>query len=588
MSTRARVRAPELVGRGWLNTDGPIALRELRGRFVLLDFWTFCCVNCLHVLDELRPLEEKYADELVVVGVHSPKFVHEADPVALAQAVERYSVHHPVLDDPELVTWQAYTARAWPTLVLVDPEGYIVGHYAGEGHAHAIEALLEELVAEHRERGTLQPGDSPYVAPVVEPTDLRFPAKAVPLPDGRALVADAGHNQVVELSAEGDVVRRFDGFREPNGLCLLPSGVAAEVGYDVVVADTVHHQLRGIALATGEVTVLAGDGQQWFQGDGVARLSSPWDVAWWQERVWVAMAGIHQLWTFDPRTGEVAVAAGTTNEGLLDGPLAEAWFAQTSGLAPDGDRLWLADSETSSLRWLEAGELHTAVGAGLFDFGFRDGPAAQALLQHPLGVTVLPDGSVAVCDTYNGAVRRFDPATGAMTTLAADLAEPSGAYVDPSPAAGAPAQLVVVESGAHRLTRIALGAAGEVTDGFAHSTQRPVTEVAASIELVVAFTPPPGQKVDDRFGPSSQLVVEATPPSLIREGDGRGTELTRTIVLDPQVGEGVLHVAARAASCDADGGEGAACRMHQQDWGVPVRVSDEGELRLDLPLGGAT
>jgi thiol-disulfide isomerase/thioredoxin len=587
VSTHPRVRAPELVGRAWLNTDGALSLRDLRGRFVLLDFWTFCCVNCLHVIDELRPLEERFADELVVVGVHSPKFVHEADPVALAQAVERYSVHHAVLDDPELVTWQAYTARAWPTLVLVDPEGYVVAQYAGEGHLHAIEALLGELVEQHRARGTLQPGDSPYVAPPVVPSDLRFPAKAVPLPGGGSLVADAGHDEVVELSAEGGVVRRLGGFREPNGLCLLPPEVAVEVGYDVVVADTAHHQLRGIALATGEVRVLAGDGTQYFEGDGTTRLSSPWDVTWWHDRVWVAMAGIHQLWTFDPRTGAVEVAAGTTNEGLLDGPVADAWFAQTSGLAPDGDRLWLADSETSSLRWVETAAdgdalaVHTAVGTGLFDFGFRDGPAEQALLQHPLGVSVLPDGSLAVCDTYNGAVRRFDPSSGEVTTLAGDLAEPSGAYVEG-------VLLVVVESGAHRLTRVPLGAAGVRTDGFAHRTQRPVTDVAASLELVVSFEPPPGQKVDDRFGPPSQLVVGATPPALIRSGDGRGTDLTRTLELDPQVGEGVLHVAARAASCDVAGGEGAACRMHQQDWGVPVRVGADGDVRLVLPLGGAT
>ena len=576
-----RVRAPELAGRGWLNTDGPLSLKDLRGRFVLLDFWTFCCVNCLHVLDELRPVEEKYADELVVIGVHSPKFVHEADPVALAQAVERYAVHHPVLDDPELVTWQAYTARAWPTLVLVDPDGYVVAQYAGEGHAHAIDALLDELTEEHRQRGTLQPGDSPYVPPTIEPTDLRFPAKAVLLDGGRVLVADAGHDEVVELAEDGQgVLRRFGGFREPNGLCLLPSEVAAEVGYDVVVADTVNHQLRGLALDTGAVSVLAGDGTQWMQGDGTERLSSPWDVAWWQDRVWVAMAGIHQLWTFDPRTGTVEVAAGTTNEGLLDGPASEAWFAQTSGLAPAGDRLWIADSETSSLRWVAADGVRTAVGTGLFDFGFRDGSADQALLQHPLGVTALPDGSVAVCDTYNGAVRRFDPATAAMSTLATGLAEPSGAFVDGG-------HLVVVESGAHRLTRIPLGTAATTTDGFAHTTQRPVTEVAASLELVVAFEPPPGQKVDDRFGPPSQLVVEATPPALIRDGGGRGTDLTRTITLDPNVGEGVLHVAARAASCDEDGGEGAACRMHQQDWGVPVRIGATGEAALVLPLGGS-
>ncbi|HEU4511719.1 MAG TPA: NHL domain-containing thioredoxin family protein [Nocardioidaceae bacterium] len=591
---RPRVRAPELRGRGWLNTDRPLTLADLRGRFVVADFWTFCCVNCLHVLDELRPLEERYDGELVVIGVHSPKFVHEADPEALKAAVERYEVAHPVLDDPDLETWQAYTARAWPTLVLIDPEGYVVAQYAGEGHEHAIDALIAELREEHLAKGTLQPGDSPYVAPAPEPRDLRFPAKAIRLAAGGFLVADAGHHQLVELAADGEsVVRRIgsgsrgnaDGeeprFNEPNGLAALPADVAAQVGYDVVVADTVNHLLRGVDLTTGATRTVAGNGRQWMQGEGTTSLSSPWDVVWWQGRVWVAMAGIHQLWTFDPVTGEVAVAAGTTNEGLLDGPLPDAWFAQTSGLAVDGDRLWIADSETSSLRYLSDGAVHTVVGKGLFDFGFQDGPADAALLQHPLGVTVLPDGSVAVSDTYNGAIRRYDPATGTLSTVATDLAEPSGALVDGE-------HLVVVESAAHRLTRVALGQAAQPA-GFSHTTQRPVTEVAAGeLELVVSFEPPPGQKVDDRFGPSTQLLVTATPPALLKDGEGRTTDLTRTLVIDPAVGDGVLHIAARAASCDAHGGEGAACHMHQQDWGVPVRVTPGGDRRLVLPLSGRT
>jgi thiol-disulfide isomerase/thioredoxin len=587
VSRRPRVRAPELRGRGWLNTSGPLSLAGLRGRFVLLDFWAFCCVNCLHVLEELRPLEDKYAGELVVVGVHSPKFLHEADPDALAAAVQRYRVQHPVLDDPELVTWQAYTARAWPTLVLVDPEGYVVAQYAGEGHGHAVDALLAELREEHRTKGTLQRGDSPYVPPVPQAGDLSFPAKAIALAGGGFLVADAGHATLVELDRDAEtVVRRIgsgrrglvDGhpqeacFDEPNGLCRLPEEVAAEVGYDVVVADTGNHALRGVRLADGHVRTLAGPvtGRQ-----PAASLSSPWDVAWWRDRVWVAVAGVHQLWTFDPHTGGSVAAAGTTNEGLRDAPLAEAWLAQTSGLAAAGDRLWLADSETSSLRYVEDGAVHTSVGTGLFDFGFRDGPAAQALMQHPLGVTALPDGSVAVCDTYNGAVRRF--AGGELTTLATGLAEPSGAVLDGE-------HLVVVESAAHRLTRIPL--AGLVrADGFEHSTQRPVTEVAAGeLELVVSFEPPPGQKVDDRFGPPSQLLVSATPAALVTGGDGRGTDLTRLVRIDPQVGEGVLHVAARAASCDEHEGQGAACHLHQQDWGIPVRVVDGGSRRLELPL----
>ncbi|HEU5043130.1 MAG TPA: NHL domain-containing thioredoxin family protein [Nocardioidaceae bacterium] len=588
-----RVRAPELTGRGWLNTGGKsYSVADLRGRFLLLDFWSFCCVNCLHVLDELRPLEEKYGDELVIVGVHSPKFVHEADPDALAAAVSRYDVRHPVLDDPDLTTWQAYTARAWPTLVLVDPEGYVVAQYSGEGHLHAIDALLAELREEHLARGTLQPGDSPYVPRDPEPGDLRFPAKAIRLPDNGILVADAGHHQLVELAEDADtVVRRIgsgdrgrdDGgpekasFNEPNGLCLLPDEVAARVGYHVVVADTVNHALRGVDLASGEVRTVAGDGRQWYQGAGTGSLSSPWDVAWWRDRVWVAMAGIHQLWTFDPVAGAVEVTAGTTNEGLVDAALPEAWFAQTSGLAADGDTLWLADSETSSLRRVQDGAVHTAVGRGLFDFGFRDGTTEVALLQHPLGVTVLPDATIAVCDTYNGAVRRFDPSPGTLSTLAIGLAEPSGALLDGE-------HLLVVESAAHRLTRIPL-AGGARAAGDAHTTQRPVTEVApGELEIAVEFTPPAGQKVDERYGPTSQLFVTATPPALVTSGDGRGTELTRTVRLDRQVGDGVLHIAARAASCDAEGGEGAACHMHQQDWGVPIRIIEGGTRRLVLPL----
>jgi thiol-disulfide isomerase/thioredoxin len=591
------VRAPELKGRGWLNIgDQDLSLADFRGRFLLLDFWTSGCINCLHVLDELRPLEEKYGDALVIAGVHSPKFAHEGEARAVRAAVERYEVTHPVLDDPELVTWQNYTVRAWPTLVLVDPNGYIVAQYSGEGHAHALDAQLAELIAQHEAAGTLTRGRSPYRAPTPEPTELRFPAKVIALPDGHLLVADAGHHSLVELAGDATtVVRRIgsgargltDGpageatFSEPNGLALLPPQVAGQVGYDVVVADTVNHALRGVSLQTGEVQTLAGTGKQWMGGDGTAALSSPWDVAWWQDRVWIAMAGVHQLWTFDPVTKTTEVAAGTTNEGLRDGSKDQAWFAQTSGLAADGDRLWLADSEVSALRWVDT-EVHTAIGTGLFDFGLRDGKADDALLQHPLGVTVLPDGSIAIADTYNGAVRRYDPAQQILETMATGLAEPSGAVVVGN-------ELLVVESAAHRLTRIPLGASATV-DEFSTRTQRPPTQVAGgAVTLEVMFTPPPGQKLDDRYGPSTRLLVSSTPAELLREGAGDSTDLTRRLVIDERVGDGVLHVAVQAASCDDSAEvEFPACHLHRQDWGVPVQVSAQGADRLDLVLSGPT
>ncbi|GLW68485.1 hypothetical protein Kpho02_07840 [Kitasatospora phosalacinea] len=604
MTSRARVRAPELVGKGgWLNTGGKdLSLVDFRGKIVIADFWTFCCINCLHVLDELRELEEKHRDTVVIVGVHSPKFVHEADHRAVVDAVARYEVHHPVLDDPELVTWKQYAVRAWPTLVVIDPEGYVVAQHAGEGHAHAIAKLVEELEAEHAAKGTLRRGDGPYVAPEPQAGDLRFPGKAVWLPDGHYLVADSGHHALVELDADGErVVRRIgdgvrglvDGaeprFSEPQGLALVPEGL--DLGYDVVVADTVNHALRGVRLADGSVTTLAGTGKQWWQGSptaGPARgvdLSSPWDVAFFDGRVWIAMAGVHQLWSFDPATGTVEVAAGTTNEGLVDGPADQAWFAQPSGLAvsADGERLWVADSETSALRWVSRGthEVRTAVGTGLFDFGHRDGAAEQALLQHPLGVTVLPDGSVAVSDTYNHALRRYDPASGEVSTLATDLREPSGAVV-------VDGDIVVVESARHRLTRLRLPEEAVRVEAVAHRTQRAATEVApGALQLDVVFSAPTGQKLDERYGPSTRLLVSSTPPELLVSGAGADSALSRELVLSAEVAEGVLHVSAMAASCDDDPEvEYPACHVHQQDWGVPVKLVAGGASRLPLVLAG--
>jgi thiol-disulfide isomerase/thioredoxin len=596
-----RVRAPELRGRAWLNTGGrEIKLTDLRGKIVLLDFWTFCCINCLHVLDELRPLEEKYGNALVIIGVHSPKFEHERDPDALAAAVERYGVAHPVLDDPQLSTWDQYAAKAWPTLTVVDPEGYIVASMAGEGHADGLVRLLDELIATHEARGTLHRGGGPYVPSTPPETALRFPAKAIVTPAGTLLVSDSSHHSIVEFDGE-TVLRRIgtgergraDGitpsFSEPNGLCPLPAAVAAEVGYDLVVADTVNHLLRGVTLKTGAAVTIAGTGNPWrsrsdTEGDAlVLDLSSPWDLAWYEGRLIIAMAGIHQLWWFDPIANRAGVYAGTTVEALRDGGLDQVFMAQPSGLSvsADGTTLWIADSESSALRYVRDGEMGTAVGQGLFDFGHADGPAAQALLQHPLGVCALPDGSVLVADTYNGAVRRYDPVSDAVTTIAMDLGEPSDIVV-------AGDTVVVVESGAHRLSALAPGILGAevLAPGTRHRTERPPTRLAPGpVRLDIIFTPAPGQKLDESLGPSTRLQVSASPPDLLAAGEGTGTDLSRDLVIAEGVKRGVLQVVAQAATCDGDV-EHAACHLTRQDWGVPIVVAPDGADRLPLILRG--
>lgn len=591
-----RVRAPELKGRGWLNTGGKaLTLADLRGKILILDFWTFCCINCLHVLDELRPIEEKYGDAIVVIGVHSPKFEHERDPVALAAAVERYGVHHPVVDDGDMHVWQQYAAKAWPTLAVVDPEGYLVASMAGEGHAEGLSRLIDELITKHEASGTLHRGDGPYVPPPAPEGLLRFPGKVVELPGGNLLVSDSARHSLVELTPDGEsLVRRIgsgvrgEPFSEPQGLVLLPPAVAEVAGYDVVVADTVHHQLRGFSTATGEVTLVAGSGRPWRSAvddhahDALAAdLSSPWDLAWFDDKVIIAMAGIHQLWWFDPIKRTVGVYAGTTVEALRDGPIPDVWMAQPSGLSvsPDQRRLWIADSETSALRYVEAGVMHTAVGQGLFDFGHVDGPAAEALFQHPLGVAALADGSVLVADTYNGAVRRFDQVSSEVSTVDSGLAEPSDVL------ALADGTVVVVESAAHRLTRLAPGVVKRV-DGERHKTERPPSHLApGEVTLDVIFTPAPGQKLDSQFGSPVRLVVSASPAELLLAGEGTTTDLSRKIVLNPDVTKGVLQVVAQAATCDVDA-EFGACHLTRQDWGVPIVIDPDGPDRLPLILRG--
>ncbi|BAS15609.1 NHL repeat-containing protein 2 [Arthrobacter sp. Hiyo8] len=416
---------------------------------------------------------------------------------------------------------------------------------------------------------------------------------------------------------------------------MLPSSLAWQLGYEAVVADTVNHRLRGVTLSSGYVQTVAGNGVQRLLDAGPARvtesgagvwaehpdggpadfaadaldvgvlgvgtgvsLSSPWDVVWSEklQRVVIAMAGTHQIFAFEPLSGEVSILAGSGLEGLLDGPAEEAWFAQPSGLAVDADdNIWVADSETSALRRLVVGEsgvtVESAVGKGLFDFGFRDGEATEARLQHPLGVTVLPDGSVAIADTYNGAVRRYDPAAKAVSTLARGLAEPSDVVVV-YPEGGEPL-LVVVESNKHQLVLVPIPKEAQQVDEGASQTQRPKSPVApGNVELTVRFTAPTGQKLDDRWGDPTQLKISSTPPELLLSGGGTSVGLLRTVELSADVPEGILHITARAAACDGPETEDgeipdhAACHLYQQDWGIPVVLQADGDSELVLDLRG--
>jgi hypothetical protein len=508
-------------------------------------------------------------------------------------------------------TWQAYGVRAWPTLVLLDTVGAVAATFSGEGHGHAIRATIESLVAGAEAAGTLRRGPDVFVPLAAATSAYLQPGKATvvgaagPIAGATLLVSDTGRHSLAlaPIEAPNDPVARIgsgergllDGpadvarFNEPYGHAVLPRHIAERVGYDVVVADSGNHALRGVRLSDLQVTTVAGTGEQWMQGDPAegsarkTRLSTPWDVASVDGIVYVAMAGEHRIWAFDPVAGTVRVHAGTTNEGLVDGPLGASWFAQPSAILVDGDSLWVVDAETSALRRVTPAAVETRIGKGLFDFGHVDGPAVSALLQHPLGAALLPDGSVLIADAYNAALRRYDPTKGQVSTVARDLAEPSDVVALPGEDA-----VLVVESAAGRITRMPIDA-GTTVAGDALRTVRPALRIAPG-ELVVevVFNPPPGEKRDDRYGPSTHLVVGSTPAEVLVAGAGAGPDLVRTVTISDAVGGGVLHVAAKGASCDDVTGpdEHGACHIHQQDWGIPVEIAPDGARRVTLPLSG--
>ena len=430
----APVRAPEIdrPATTWFNVAGPMNLADLRGRFVILDFWTFCCINCLHILPMLRRIEETFPEEVVVIGVHTPKFFAEREADNVAAAIARYDIRHPVVHDPNMTIWREYAVRAWPTLVFLDPGGYVIGHASGEPDPDRLLQAVEDLVSQGREQGALEPRLTQLVAPVAVGENLSFPGKIKALHGGGWAVADAGHNQIVLLDDAGGIRQRI-GSGEPG----FADGPAEEASFEapqglisdascIYVADTSNHSIRAVDRGTGTVTTLAGTGKRGAilgvpSPAGITALASPWDLELLDGRLLFANAGSHQLGVFDLADGTVARLAGTGAEALVDGDACdEAVLAQPSGLALDeeGNRLFFADSETSSIRVLDLQSLTvtTLVGTGLFDFGHQNGLLRDARFQHALGLAWRGDGLI-VADSYNRAVRFLDLEAGTVRDL---------------------------------------------------------------------------------------------------------------------------------------------------------------------------
>ena len=403
----------------------------------------------------MRQLEEKYGDDLAVIGVHAGKYTAERTTANVRDAVMRLGIDHPVVNDRFFRIWKAYAVTAWPTVVLVDPRGYYIGSQPGEITFADFDPIIGQLIAGFRERGQLRPDPIPQHAEALDAParPLRYPGKVLAVAAGadgadRLFIADSDHNRIiatrldaagrtatVEWIAGSGAAGAADGafaaaqFARPQGMAL--------VGTVLYVADSENHTLRALDLQTQQVTTVAGTGAIGYaRTGGPARrtpLNSPWDLAWAGGILYIAMAGRHQLWAYDPAAGTVGPYAGTGQEVLADGRLwapalvaarttadlaGYASLAQPTGLTADGATLYCTCSEAQAVRAVDlaGGQVTTLVGTGLFDFGDQDGQGDAVRLQHPFGVAQHA-GRLYVADTYNSKIKGLDPATRRVTTL---------------------------------------------------------------------------------------------------------------------------------------------------------------------------
>ena len=470
---KPRPVAPDLVGgTDWLNTDKPIKMADLKGRIVLLDFWTLCCINCIHTLPDLAKLEARYPGILVVIGVHSPKFDNEKKTESIRKAILRYEIKHPVINDADHKIWKAFGVNSWPTLVLIDPDGKVVGFAPGEGNLEVVDLYINKLIKEFKDKGLKKDPIAFNLLKEKEATPLYFPGKILADAESKRLfIADSTNHRVVITDLEGKKIAIAGSGKEglkdgkfADAQFSDPQGMALD-GDILYVADRKNHAIRALNLKDQSVTLVAGTGEQNRSGrNGGATaalkigLNSPWDLLLYRNRIYIAMAGHHQIWTFDPAKdpskGLVEAYAGNGAEELQDGSLKGSAFAQPSGLATDGKKLYVADSEISAVRSVPlpdakgniAGNVSTIVGEGLFEFGDKNGKGTAVRLQHALGVAYL-DGKLYVADTYNSKIKIIDPMSRVCETYLGDaksLYEPGGLSI----AAG---KMYIADTNNHRI-----------------------------------------------------------------------------------------------------------------------------------------
>lgn len=416
----------------------------------------------------MRELEEQFAEELTVIGVHSGKFIAERETPRIADAMRRLGVAHPVVNDRQFRIWRNYAVRAWPTIVVIDPNGYVLGMHAGEFTAAMVAPTIEQMIAAAGD--TLRRSATSNEKDERSPTALRYPGK-VAVSGARLAIADSGNDRIVvaDLTGAGGrthatinaVYGGTRGYRDgADPLFDHPQGLLFD-GDRLLVADAFNHAIREIDLAMREVRTIAGTGRQLRTRADLAAgaLSSPWDLARSGDGVAIAMAGNHRLYLLDRASGSARPLAGSGAEAIHDGPGQTAALAQPMGICTDGEKLYFADAESSAIREADVqphATVATLIGTGLFDFGDVDGEGDAVRLQHPQGILHMPDGRLLIVDSYNDALKWLEPEARRVTTWMRGLHEPGGAALGDG-------VIYVADTNAHRIAVVPL-AGGDAAD----------------------------------------------------------------------------------------------------------------------------
>jgi len=413
----------------WLNVSRPITLKDLRGKVVILDFWTYGCVNCMHIIPDLKKLEKKWGNKIAIIGVHSPKFDNEKNLETLRKIVVRYDRRHPIVSDVDFDIFRAYGATAWPTIAVVDPAGMLIGGITGEGHYELLDAITEDLL--HKFKGRINSKPLPIALEKEKFKDhlLAAPEK-IAVSDRYVAISDSLHHRILITDHGGKLIQIVGGkeagdnvgtpdkarFHTPRGLAFSDKGI--------YVADTGNHRIKFINLTTWKTKNIAGTGEnernRW--GHYIAAetgLSSPWALAYAKPYLYISSAGSHQIWRLNENKGVLETFAGFGDEDLRDGDLRHSAFAQPSGLSLLGDKLYIADAEDSAVRVIDLKKktVRTLIGEGLFDWGDRDGGFPKAELQHVTGITALNRRYLIIADTYNHKLKRLDLKKKTVRTL---------------------------------------------------------------------------------------------------------------------------------------------------------------------------